>query len=179
MIKISEAMSEIKLFVKKISNQREIVLRHMIREDFRRDPFDRDGSTQEVQVKAALQSIKQLEENIVTYRAAITQTNMAKNLTLEGITMSVAEWLIWKREVLPIRKNLLAAMSTQVKQAMSSTPTVRTSRPGVETQDVQSKYVFNVSDKWIAEEIQKLDTIEERLDGQLSLFNATTDVIDL
>jgi hypothetical protein len=75
-MKITEAMSEIKLFAKKIASQRDFVLRNLKREDRIRDPFEKDSTTQEAMVKAALQSISDNEKNIVAYRFAITKANI-------------------------------------------------------------------------------------------------------
>jgi hypothetical protein len=172
-MKITEAMSEIKLFVKKISSQRDFILRNLTREEWRKDPFEKDHTTQEAQVKAALQSINDLEKNIVAYRYAITKANMNEHLTLEGIDMSVAEWLIWRREVFPLRKQLLGNLANQIANNLREQQATQRSYSGKESEKNQpANYIVNISEKWLKEEVEKLDTIEQRLDGQLSMINS-------
>ena len=177
-MKITEAMSEIKLFAKKIASQRDFVLRNLKREDRIRDPFEKDSTTQEAMVKAALQSISDNEKNIVAYRFAITKANMDKVVELEGMSMSVAEWLIWRREVLPLRKQLLGTLANQIANIGVEQQAARRQFPGRDDEQVMpTNYIINVSDKWLILEIEKLDAIEQRLDGQLSMLKANVEVI--
>ena len=176
-MKITEAMSEIKLFVKKISSQRDFILRNLSREEWRKDPFEKDQTTQEAQVKAALQSVSDLEKNIVAYRYAITKANMKERISLEGMDMTVAEWLIWRREVLPLRKQLLHNLANQMASIGKDQQNTQRSYSGKDTDKSQlSNYIINVSDKWLKEETDKLEAIEQRLDGQLSMINANVEV---
>ena len=173
-MKITEAMSEIKLFANKIESQSDFIYRNLKRPENIKDPFDKDGSTQQAQVNAAIQSINDLESNIVHYRSAITKANMEQIVELEGIKMSVAEWLIWRREVYPIRKHMLTTLAHGLASRNEEGRRGDFGRGEVNMQPVD--YIVNVSDKWLLAEIQKLETIEQRLDGQLSMLNATVDV---
>ena len=176
-MKITEAMSEIKLFVKKISSQREFILRNLTREEWRKDPFEKDHTSQEAQVKAAIQSINDLEKNIVAYRYAITKANMEERISLEGMDMSVAEWLIWRREVLPLRRQLLGNLANQMASSVREQQAVQRSYSSKDTEKIQpTNYIVNISEKWLKEEVEKLEAIEQRLDGQLSMINANMEV---
>lgn len=176
-MKITEAMSEIKLFAKKITSQRDFILRNLTREEWRKDPFEKDHTTQEAQVKTAIQSISDLEKNIVTYRYAITKANMEERVSLEGMDMTVAEWLIWRREVLPLRKQLLGNLANQMASNLKEQQAMQRSYSGKDSDKFQSiNYIVNVSDKWLKEETEKLEAIEQRLDGQLSMINANIEV---
>jgi hypothetical protein len=176
-MKITEAMSEIKLFVKKISSQREFILRNLTREEWRKDPFEKDRTTQEEQVKAAIQSIGDLERNIVAYRYAITKANIKERISLEGMDMTVAEWLIWRREVLPLRRQLLYNLVNQMASIGKDQTASKRSYSGKDTEKSElMNYIVNISDKWLKEETEKLEAIEQRLDGQLSMINANVGV---
>lgn len=176
-MKITEAMSEIKLFAKKIASQREFIIRNLKREEWRKDPFEKDSTTQEAQVRAAIQSINDLERNMVAYRFAITKANMKEKVSLEGVEMTIAEWLIWRREVLPLRKQLLGNLANQIANVGAEQQRVNRVFPGRDAEQVQPvNFVINVSDKWLMAEIEKLDAIEQRLDGQLSMLNANIEV---
>jgi len=176
-MKITEAMSEIKLFIKKITSQRDFILRNLTREEWRKDPFEKDRTTQDAQVKAAIQSISDLEKNIVAYRYAIAKANMKEHISLEGMDMTVAEWLIWRREVLPLRKQLLGNLANQMANIGKEQQITQRSYASKDAEKLQpTNYLVNVSDKWLREETEKLETIEQRLDGQLSMINANVDV---
>lgn len=173
-MKITEAMSEVKLCAKKVVSQRDFILRNLRREEWRKDPFEKDQTTQEAQVKAAIQSISDLEKNMVAYRYAITKANMKEKISLEGTEMTIAEWLIWRREVLPLRKQLLNTLANQI--ANTSEQRVSRTFPGRDAEQAPVNFVINVSDKWLMAEIEKLDAIEQRLDGQLSMLNSNIDI---
>lgn len=173
-MKITEAMAEVKLAVKKIQTSFEFVMRNLRREEWRKDPFEKDGTTQEAQVRAALQSIQDNEDRIVALKFAINRTNMATTLEIEGRNWTVAEWLIWRRDVLPIKKKNLAQLANAIANVGQSEVMIQRRFVGQQQEQapVVSNWIINVSDKWLLKEIQDLEAIEQRLDGQLSILNA-------
>lgn len=176
-LRISEAMAEIKLAVKKISTSLDFVMRNLKREDYRKDPFEKEGSTQEAEVQAAIQSMRDNQLRIVSLKSAINQSNMTTTLTVEGVTQTVAEWLIWRRDVLPISKKILLALANGLADVTHSTPSPRRAYTTPTPIEPIPNWVVNVSDRTVLNELQKLETIEERLDGALSVLNATTEIV--
>lgn len=175
-MKITEAMSEVKLCVKKIQSNRDFVLRNLRREEWRKDPFEKDGTTQEAQVQQALQAIMDLERRIVALKNGINKTNLTQMIELEGRTMSVAEWIIWKREVLPLRKQMLSVFANQIANTAVEGMSPARRFVGQTEQGPQTNWYINVSDKWLLAELQMLETIEQRLDARLSMMNANVEV---
>ena len=39
-----------------------------------------------------------------------------------------------------------------------------------------TNYIVNISEKWLKEEVEKLESIEQRLVGQLSMINANMEI---
>jgi len=176
-MKITEAMAEVKLANRKIQTSFEFVMRNLRREDWRKDPFEKDGTTQEAQVKAALQSIQDNELRVVALKHAINKVNMALQLEVGGMSMSVAEWLLWRRDILPVKKNNLTMLVNAVANIGREQPQARRTFAGqVQTNETIPNWVVNISDKWLLEQIQSLDAIEQQLDGQLSMLNANTEI---
>lgn len=175
-MKITEAMAEIKLCIRKIETNLEFVQRNLIREDWRRDPFEKDGTTQEAQVKAALQSITDLQERIVELKFKINVSNMSQQLEVGGVSRTVAEWLIWRQNVLPLEQRALKMLATLMANMAIQQPMGKRTFAGAPTSEQPTNFIINVSDKWLHTRIQKLEEIEQRLDGQLSILNANTEI---
>lgn len=177
-MKIAEAMAEVKLAGKKIQTNFEFVMRNLGREEWRKDPFDKDGTTQAEEVKKAMQSTADLQTRIVALKNAINRVNQGLTLEVSGMRMTVAEWLIWRKEVLPIEKKMLQQLANQIANIGrgDQAAQVRRQFQGQAAVETPSSWIVNVSDKWLVEQIQKLDTIEQTLDGQLSILCATTDI---
>jgi len=174
---IAQAMNEVKLAEKKIQSSLEFILRNLLREEDRRDPFAKDGTTQEAMVKSALQSIQDNEKRIVSLKLAINKINLETSLTVESMSATIAEWLIWRRDILPPQKQRLQALVQRMTAALGE-PSIAARRTaaaaGVQFEKVQ--IIVNLSEKDLMAAIQKLDTIEERLDAMLSMANATTPI---
>ena len=173
-MKITEAMAEIKLANKKIQSSMDFVVRNIRREDWRLDPFAKEGTTQEAMVKAELQSARDNMQRVVQLKHAINEANRINRLEVAGISMTIAEWLIYRRDVLPLAQRNVTHLANLLANVNREVPVSRWA--GQATERDTTNWIINVSDKELIDEIQKLNTIEERLDGALSLANATIDI---
>lgn len=172
---VTEALAEIKTLGKQIEKKSAFVISYLARQEIVRDPFEKDGGSFAV-IASAEQSITDLHENVVRIRSAIQAINQRTPLTIEGDTRSVAEWLNWRREVAPKQQamyadwrnriNNLRQQATQRGGTLNAAGTVSES-PG------QQSFVVNVDEKRLAEKIEHLELVFGRLDGALSLHNAT------
>ena len=173
---ITEALAELKTLVKRIEKKREYVRAYLYRPDGLKDPLEKDGGSQEV-LKKELQAIMDLNKRVIDLRTSIQKTNLSTPLTVEGATMSIAEWLTWRKEVSDgdvrfisqARQTLLQAR-TQAQQRGASVLA-----PGATAQN-PSDVIVNVDEGDLAKQAEKLETILGTLDGQLSLKNATIQV---
>ncbi len=174
-LRIANAMAEIKLAIRKIASNREFILRNLVRDAERVDPFAKDGSTQAAQIASKLQAINDNARRVVALRSAIGKKNIETLLEIEGIEMSVAEWLIWRRDVLPQLRATMEEIVRQIAGATNPDSMASTRRRlSGERVDGTTKWEINISEQLVHEELQKLDAIEERLDGALSVLNANT-----
>src|SRR5277367_6394116 len=99
-VTITEALAELKTIDKRIQKKREFVLGYLLRQEMFKDPLERDGGSVSA-IKREMQSIRDLEERKIGIRRAIQQANERTNVTVGKQTRSIADWLVWKREVAP------------------------------------------------------------------------------
>jgi chromosome segregation ATPase len=175
---ITEALAEIKTIGKRIEKKRESLQGYLARQENIKDPLDKDGGSVAF-VQREMQAISDLEERIVTIRAAIAQANATTNISLNGSTRSVADWLVWRREIAPARQRHLESIRRyidQVRQQVSqqgrglvnATVNVADAKP--------TDVLVNVSETDLLQEIEALEEMLGSLDGQLSLKNATVKI---
>jgi hypothetical protein len=174
---ITEALAEIKTINKKIEKKRIFVGANLVREDFLRDPFEKDGGGEEV-LKRELQSISDLEERVVKIRSAINKKNQEQPLKIGNQERSIADWLVWRRDVMPGHRQALTTMQnsiTSAKQRVSNQAYRATNVDGAQEQKPVGLKV-NVDEMRLAQEIEEMENVLGNLDGQLSLLNALTKV---
>src|SRR5262249_8600657 len=138
-----------------------------------KDPLEREGGSVEF-IRRERQAIGDLEQRIVTIRTAIQGTNLQTNLSLGGMSRSVAEWLTWRREVSQGSKNFLATMVNGIRGVRSEVQ-----KKGLKTVDNDSSaapgdVVVHVDEKLLLEQQEQMEQLLGDLDGKLSLLNATT-----
>ncbi len=178
---ITEGLAQIKTIQKRIAKKREFIRQYLARQEALRDPLEKDGGSVAA-IGAALQAISDLEQRTVQIRRAIALVNAVEVLTVDGTTMSVADWLTWRREVAPGRQQFLTQLAGGLQQlrreAMSkgvgvvSAVAVASSSGEIKPTDV----IVNISEKALATDAEHLETVLGALDGALSLKNATTHI---
>lgn len=172
-ITITEALSEVNLIKKKIKAAHEKVSGMLFRLEHQADPFASEGGSAEV-VKRELQSIGDLNGRLVGIRAAISRANLDNIIMINGFSQSIHNWLIWKREIAEIHSKFVANVINIVggQQASNSArPQVYKDERSGEVMIV--KQVINIEyPKWLEMQARQTETFE-KLDGQLSLKNAT------
>lgn len=123
-----------------------------------------------------------MESRIVAIRTAIQKSNLETKATVTDKTLSVAEWLTFRREVATGRQTFLNQLNVGIKQMRdkvtrdggrvtsgiaSATAIVEASKPSVEI-------IIHLDEKALLEEQELLEKTLGDLDGKLSLLNATT-----
>lgn len=174
---ITEALAEIKTIQKRIKSKREFIDQYMLRSDQMKDPLDKDGGSRS-SVASAFQAIDDLEIRLVTLRQSISKANDETIVTIEGVERSIAEWLVWRREVAPNRDQFyyqLALKIASVRDQLRRQPTSNWNKPVPEEQKAPD-VVVNIDEKSLAEERELIKNILGQLDGQLSLKNATIQI---
>jgi hypothetical protein len=169
---ITEALAEIKTIEKRLVKKREFVNNYLWRQELLKDPHEADGGSR-VAIAKERQSIRDLEERIVSLRRAIAKANEFTGISVNNVTRSIADWLTWRREVAPGQQKFLAELRNRIagmrNDAMKKGLGVKVS----DTPQASHDIVVNLNEQELAEESERLETILGSLDGQLSLRNAT------
>lgn len=171
---ITEALAELKTISKRISSKRSFINQHLARTDAVKDPLEKDGGSATV-ISQELQAVGDLETRIVDLRRGIQKANDATSIIIEGDTRTISDWLIWRREVAPIRSEFLSKLNSTLKdvRSMAQRSGAQMLSMGASPQKPDD-VVVNINEKDLAAQREKLEQILGNLDGQLSLKNATT-----
>lgn len=164
---ITEALAEIHVLDKRLQAKHDFVMNHSMLDTRIKDPL---GDTSK-EVAQALQAIGDLENRRIVIRQAIAHANAENFISVGGRELSIANWLVWKREVGPSRlqwlKSIRKAMERarqELKQQLTREVPEGVPAPGLDAM---------IDEKWLSKEIENLEEQIERLDGQMSLKNAT------
>lgn len=167
-VTITEALAEIKTIVKRLEKKRAFVLAHVTRDDKLKDPLENAGGSATI-LKQERQSIDDLEARVVRLRNAINVSNQSTTLTVANDTRPVAEWLTWRREIMPTYRKFLVSLNNGIQNDRRDASYGRLEAD-------QPDMVVNIDERALGEEAEKLEEILGSLDGQLSLLNATTSI---
>ena len=174
---VTEALAELKTISKRKDKKREFIARYLARQDIVKDPLEKDGGSVTA-IAQEIQAINDLQNRILAIRAAITRSNLDTKLTVCGLTMTVHDWLVWRREIAPGIQSFLGGLTTTIealrREVKKKGGQIVESGGGSGDNDV----VVNVSEMTLASEIEGLEQVLGTLDGLLSLTNATT-IIDI
>lgn len=183
---ITEALAEVPLAKKKITQAETNILRYLARPEERRDPLEDEGGSEEY-VVSQLQSIEDNWKRLVRIRMAIGSANTDYKVTVGEYTKTIEAWLIWRREVYPYQQRLYDQMvrrideerkGDRIQQSGSALgnfqrfqqQSQQTEYPG--KGDVKVEY----DEKHLAELVDVLEETNGKLDGRLTLFNSTVEI---
>ena len=168
---ITEALAEIKLINNKIDKKRTALAEEsniFYFEDTRQKPS--------IDAKQELQAIEDLEKRKESIRAAIMKANLTNSITLNDETKTIYQWLVWKEDVYGQLANIYQTeqnLMNIIKKKHDSNPTVLKKEDGTA---VILKPVFTLDDKELLSKLEKLSDTYQKIDGLLSLKNATITV---
>ena len=174
---ITEGLAEIKLIQKKIAKKQQIVRENLTKFEHIDDPFVKDGGIDKV-MEAHVQSIKDLHKRLLSIRNAIAVANIKTEVTVDRKTMSIFDWLNWRREVANHQKAFFDSIYTATNDAIKT----QAKRPSVYKDEQENTHIVKVEPvldyaKYLGDSAE-IETALEALDGQLSLKNATV-LIDI
>lgn len=173
-ITITEALAELNLIDKRIVKKQEFIQNYLVRQEALKDPLlDQGGSI--LSIAEERQAINDLQERKISIRRAINDVNSEIEIKVGKDNRTIAEWLIWRREVAPSLQNFLRNINNTIQNARQQ---VLQKGFQVVQGEAQSDRDFhiNLDEKKLSEEIENLEIILETLDGKLSLRNATTTI---
>jgi hypothetical protein len=171
---ITEALAEIKTIGKRIEKKRQAVATYLCRDSRLKDPLEKDGGSAKF-ISEERQGIRDLENRIIAIRTAIQKSNLETQTTIGGRSMSVAEWLTWRREVAAGSGGFLTSLNNGIRQIREKVQKQGGQVTSAEA-DVKSAVdvIVNLDEKTLLEEQENIEKALGELDGRLSLLNATT-----
>lgn len=178
MTTITEGLAELKTLRARIDKERELVNNYIARAEAVRDPLEKEGGSQK-RIEAAMQSIMDLEANYVSLRRRIAAANDSTEITVNGVTRPITDWLIWRREIAPSQRQWLQQVRNTINQLRANAQKQGMQVFGASAQIGDTKpgdLVVNISETDLDKNIVGLEEILGTLDGQLSLKNATTEI---
>jgi len=173
-ITITEALAEIKTIGKRLEKKRSNVMQFLARQDGIKDPLEKEGGSVAF-VSSERQSIADLGSRIVALRAGIQKANESTIVTINGKSRSIADWLVWRRDVASGEIAFLNQIRAQLANVRTQAGKAGTAivAPGA-TAASPADFVVSVDERELAAQIEGFEETTGQLDGQLSLKNATT-----
>jgi hypothetical protein len=175
-ITITEALAELRTLSKRIEKKQEFILGNLARQDGLKDPHAESGGSAKL-VSEALQSISDLEDQELKIRTAIQASNLQTTLSVEGVSHTIAEWILWKRNIsgsqkqrLSVIANTLKALRQRATQQGNAVVTINQQPTAL------TDLVVFVSESDLAQKSEWIETVLGSLDGQLTLANSRTTI---
>lgn len=171
---VTEALAEVKLIQKKIEKKKATITANTARFEHMKDPY---GDTASM-IKEELQSIEDLYAKLTRLRTSVSKANLDTRVSIGGHDKTVTEWLTWKKEVYEPLTGVYSGLTFNATQEIKK----NTERPSLvkneNTNDpaTLAKLVVNVDIPTLNKKAEQIVEIHEKLDGLLSLKNATVTV---
>lgn len=174
MLTITEAIAEIVTISKRLEKKQQFILGNLTRQNLLRDPLEKEGGQSQV-IARETQSIMDLCERLVALRTAVNSANMRNTVTVLGETKTLAEWIVWKREVAPFLVGHYNQLRSRIEAIGQDAR-----RKGVDVAKgepvAMTDIIVNVDQMQLARNIEHLEEVLGTLDGALSVKNATTTI---
>lgn len=176
-ITITEALAERTTIDKRIAKKQEFILNYLFRQEKFKDPLEKEGGSAEC-IAREMQSISDLQQRKIDLMLAINRANSENFITVNGVTKSISEWIVWKRDVAPNTVDFQNSLTGHIKNVRADLQrkghSIVSDANATKVDDV----VIYIDEMKLSEQIEKTQEILATLDGQLSLRNATI-LIDL
>jgi len=175
---ITEGLAEIKTIHARIEKKRSAINPYLARDAKLLDPHAAAGGSSAFVIQER-QAIYDLQQRLISIRVAIQKKNLETYLAVEGFTKTVAEWLVWRKEIANEARLTLQGMFNLITnmRTKATGQGYQIRRPDQPDQGVDVlQIVVNIDEKLLTQEIEQMEKILGALDGKLSLINATTTI---
>jgi hypothetical protein len=171
-MKLIEAMKELKVILKRINKNSELVNEYAALPDNERLHFGtKDAQMKEI--KGLIQANADLVQHYLTLKKKIELTNLKTVVDINGAKYSISEMLVLKRVLAKMMVNTFNALNdTKAKQRLSATPASIRSEKSVIIEKFYSETEKNMGQRsW--------DDLYHAIDSRLEVVNATTELLEL
>jgi len=172
---ITEALAELATIDKRLSKKSEEMKPYVAHDDQIKDPFIKTGGSEKYIVEQR-QSFNDLQTRKINLRGAIARANAETMIQIGKQEMSVADWLVWKRECYGVKSGMLKGLLSHVQGARAEAQKRGVGFVKQESVSVPEDIVVCLDEQALIEELDELEETYGRLDGLLSLKNATTTI---
>lgn len=172
---VTEALAELATIDKRLTKKSQEMLPYVARLEQIKDPFVKTGGSEKYLAEQR-QSFHDLIIRKIDLRGAIARSNAETMISIGSVEMSVADWLVWKRECYQVTLNMLRGLLSQAQGARAEAQKRGVALITVESKASPEDIIVNLDEQKLLEEIEQLEEDYGRLDGLLSLKNATTQV---
>ena len=171
-MKITEALAEVKLIEKKIESKKTFVVSNLTRVDGMPDPLG-DGPKA---LESEMQSITDMQKRLVSIRAAITKANLAHSIKVNEQEKTIFDWLTWRREISAKHLTFLNQVHSSLKLKVDQSQNAPQAAKNDKGEMFLVRLLTNLSYPEMLQKAQELQAMLDKLDGQLSLKNATIEI---
>lgn len=169
---ITEALAEIKTVQKRIQKKREFVTTYLARQERMKDPLEKQGGSFTA-IEKERQAISDLEQRVVDLRRAVYNANTDTMVSVNGSARSIADWLVWRREIAPEHRTFLETLRGRVNAVRDEAQRKGLALiQGNEKALADDDIIVNLNEQELANDIEGLEEVLGTLDGKLSLNNA-------
>lgn len=178
MTTITEGLADLKTLRKRIDKKRESLGPYLARAEAIRDPLEKQGGSAK-HIEQEIQAVADLEANYLDVRKRIAAANDKTIITVAGVSRSISDWLIWRREIAPHYRQWLTGMRSGIQQLRTKTQSQGRQMVSATVQLTDAKpddIIVNVDEARLDQQIEHIEEVLGTLDGQLSLKNATTEI---
>jgi len=172
---VTEALAELATIDKRLGKKSQDMLPYVARLEQIKDPFVKTGGSEKYLTEQR-QSFHDLMMRKINLRGAIARANSETMIQIGRQEMSVADWLVWKRECYGVKSGMLKGLLSQVQGARTEAQKRGVGFVKQESVSVPEDIVVCLDEQALIEELDELEETYGRLDGLLSLKNATTTV---
>lgn len=169
---ITEALAELKTVDKRLTAKQQFVQDYAFRVETLKDPFEKDGGS-EKKISEEMQAISDLEKRAVSLRRAIQSANEATVLKIGNSEMTIADWLVWRREIAPIRETFLYGLRQRLLACRDAVRKQNVNWGSNPAPEKPIDIIVNIDESKLSKDLEEIKDILGQLDGQLSLKNAT------
>lgn len=173
-ITITEGLAEKKTILKRLQKKSQFVLTYLTRPEALQDPLRKEEGGAAGSIQREVQAMADLMLRYVAITNAIKQANLNNTIQIDKLEKSIADWLVWRKEIAPVQQSFYTMMQRTINAAREtgkSTRRIVTSQ-GDQFSPTNDNLVVNYDEKALSSQAEELEAVLSALDGQLSLKNA-------
>lgn len=170
-MKIIEAMKELKVILKRMNKNKELINEYAALPDNERLHFgSKDNQAKEI--KKLIQANVDLANNYLNLKTRIEYTNLMTKVEIDGKEYTISEMLVLKR--------VLAKMLIQTFNALNDSQASMRVRSGSRSSSEKTPVIEKFYDETEKTSGQrKWDDLYHTIDSRLEVVNATTDLLEM